>query len=350
MLALYYRNVHEALPEALTTLINEGDTNDSRNGPVLEMHCPVATTYSHPQERVGFWSLRDANPFFHFFESLWMLAGRNDVAFPEKFNKNFGQYSDDGITFHGAYGHRWRNHFDLQHSVMESNDQLRVIIDEFKKNNLSRRCVLQMWDSKVDLAKDGKDLPCNTQAYFWIRHKYSDPKEPKVLHMTVTNRSNDIIFGCYGANAVHFSFLQEYLAQMIGVGIGNYIQFSNNWHCYTDFPIFKKLQPMLNFNDDWSGKDNPYVTGEVSPMPLVTNPETFDMDLELFMRDPIFCDLSNAFLMFTAKPMYKAYEAFKGNSADRVDIALDHIESVQAPDWHKACKEWLERRHSLISR
>ena len=340
MLALDYRNVHEALPNALSILKTEGDLNDSRNGPVLEYYCPVATTYSHPQERVGFWPIRDANPFFHFFESLWMLAGRNDVAFPQKFNKNFGQYSDDGETFHGAYGHRWRQHFEF--------DQLKTIIEMFKENDLSRRVVLQMWDADADLNRTGKDIPCNTQCYFWIRHRYANPEEPKVLHMTVINRSNDIIFGCYGANAVHFSFLQEYLAQMIGVEIGNYVQFSNNWHCYTDFPVYKRLLPILDLHSEWGGKDNPYTTEEVKPMPLVSHPNTFDLDLKLFLEDPIFCDVSNEFLMYVARPMYKAYEAFKGNHADRVGIALKIIKEVKASDWRKACREWLNRRHNLI--
>lgn len=331
MLTLDYRNVQEALPAALQILISEGDKNESRNGPVLEYNCPVVTTYSHPQERVGFWPVRDANPFFHFFESLWMLAGRNDVAFPQKFNKNFGKYSDDGITFHGAYGYRWREHF--------STDQLIEIIDIFKENPLSRRVVLQMWDCYADLAKDKKDIPCNTQCYFWIRNE--------LLHMTVLNRSNDIIYGCYGANAVHFSFLQEYFASMIGVGIGNYIQFSNNWHCYPEFEVFKKIQSITDFEYDWGGKDNPYVTGEVSPMNLINHPDTFDLDLEIFLADPIFCDVSNWFLMSVAKPMYSAYEVFKGNHDNRVGMALEYAERIGASDWKKACVEWLKRRHNL---
>jgi len=328
MLVLNYRNVHEALPHALRTLVADGSSNDSRNGPVLEYPTPVATTYSHPQERVGFWPLRDANPFFHFFESLWMLAGRNDVAFPQKFNNKFGQYSDDGVTFHGAYGYRWRNHFD--------HDQLKTIIGMLQVNPLSRRVVLQMWDAHTDLNRNSKDLPCNTQCYFWIR----DDK----LNMTVSNRSNDIIYGCYGANAVHFSFLQEYLAQMIGVGIGRYIQFSNNWHCYTEFPVFAKVLPITDFDQYWENIENPYLNGEASAMDLISDPLCFDLDLEIFLAEPIFCDVRNNFIMEVAKPMYRAYESFKGNSSERIDIALEQAGLITAPDWKKACVEWLRRR------
>ena len=53
---------------------------DSRNGRVIVLDEPVLMTYSHPCERVLFNQARDCNPFFHVYEALWMLAGRNDVA------------------------------------------------------------------------------------------------------------------------------------------------------------------------------------------------------------------------------------------------------------------------------
>jgi len=62
MLTLDFRNVHQALPEALAHLVHEGDSNDSRNGSVLEYYCPVVTTYTHPQERVGFWQFYITSP------------------------------------------------------------------------------------------------------------------------------------------------------------------------------------------------------------------------------------------------------------------------------------------------
>ena len=68
--------------------------------------------------------------------------------------------------------------------------------------------------------------PCNTQIYFWSRNGK--------LNMTVANRSNDMIWGAYGANAVHMSFLQEYVASMCGVKCGIYTQFTHNLHAYLD--------------------------------------------------------------------------------------------------------------------
>src|ERR1041385_2620797 len=103
MHTLYVRNVHEALPRAIEHLLSEGIERDSRNGPVLMTEYPVTTVYTLPCERVLFHPQRDANPFFHLYEALWMIAGRRDLKPLLRYARNMGNYSDDGETLHGAY-------------------------------------------------------------------------------------------------------------------------------------------------------------------------------------------------------------------------------------------------------
>src|ERR1039457_2230941 len=98
------RNVNDALASGLEYLADKGVEEQSRNGPVIVAPGPVTTVYERPLERVLFSPLRDANPFFATMESLWMLAGHNDVVFPAYFAKNMMNYSDGGVTLHGAYG------------------------------------------------------------------------------------------------------------------------------------------------------------------------------------------------------------------------------------------------------
>ena len=50
--------------------------------------------------------------------------------------------------------------------------------------------------------------------------------------MTVCNRSNDMLWGAYGANAVHMSMLQEYLASRLEIAVGEYTQISDSFHVY----------------------------------------------------------------------------------------------------------------------
>ena len=196
------RNAHEMLPMALDRLFQIGRRRESRNGPVLQLMGPTVLCYERPLERVLFWPQRDANPFFHLMEALWMLAGRNDVEFVKRYASRMGDYSDDGVTLNGAYGHRWRRRFGV--------DQLRCVATNLQRNPECRRQVVSMWDTEWDvLNQDSKDVPCNTHAYF-------SRDESGALDMTVCNRSNDLVWGCLGANAVHFSFLLEYMAGLIG--------------------------------------------------------------------------------------------------------------------------------------
>lgn len=200
-----YRNINDAfkdLVEGIHTKRIPTRVRDSRNGPVLQIEEPVIITYEKPRERVLFNKGRDCNPFFHLFESLWMLAGRNDVAPLRYFNSNIANYSDDGETFNGSYGYRWRSHlpnwkpkpymektgtsnaeFDTNlagHKVFkdyDSIDQLDVLIKHLQEKPESRRAVLQMWNVEDDLLKvdTSRDVACNLSVLFSIR-------EDKNLH------------------------------------------------------------------------------------------------------------------------------------------------------------------------
>jgi len=332
------RNVNDALLIGLQALQSEGVERDSRNGPVRVFAGPVTTLYKHPEERVVFYPERDANPYFHFMESLWMISGRRDVDWISRFSSNIANYSDDGVTFHGAYGYRWRNHFVAEKDLLNSEndnvlDQLATIANLLNINPDDRRIVLQMWDAEVDLGFEGKDFPCNLMATFRI-NPYGK------LDMTVFNRSNDMIWGAYGANAVHFSMLQEVMAAWVGVPMGSYWQVSTNFHAY-HFTLEKHAGLM-----DISPGFDPYELGEVSPLPVVNGPiEQWFQDLQMFMDVGPAIGLQDKFFKKTAVPMLQSWDAWK----DREDPehhgkALNFANQILAPDWRKACVEWLERR------
>ena len=75
------RNVNDGFIKALDKIETEHIVLESRAGEVMEFPTPVTTVYKNPTERVLFEEIRDANPFFHFMESVWMLAGRNDLEY-----------------------------------------------------------------------------------------------------------------------------------------------------------------------------------------------------------------------------------------------------------------------------
>jgi thymidylate synthase len=329
MLVINCRNVNDGFIRGLD-LLNEfrDDIRDSRGGYVVEAPCPVATVYRHPEERVLFEPIRKANPFFHFMESLWMLGGRNDLDYVMKYNKRMKDYSDDGIILHGAYGHRWREHF--------GGDQVEMVIQRLKMDSNDRRCVVQMWDPLVDLNRAGVDVPCNISIYFKIRDDG--------LLMTVSNRSNDIIWGTFGANAVHMSMLHEYVASAIGIRIGPYTQISDSFHAYTN--VFDDMHAKLEAEDAfdyYTMKEsiNPYQNKAITPYPMMTVPQNlWDVDLVDFLNRKPFGDevFHDEFFTEVACPLQDAWYCYKKGEYKE---ALVEVQRCEATDWCTAGFDWL---------
>lgn len=326
-------NVHEALPEGCRLMREKGVPTSTRNGPARVLPSPLTTVYSSPKQRVLFWRERDANPFFHFFECLWMFAGRRDVKWIAEFSSNIANYSDDGVTFNGAYGHRWRRFFGF--------DQLEQIIQRLRADPNCRRQVLAMWSARDLKHQDTKDVPCNTQAFFQVS-PYGK------LDLMVTNRSNDLIWGAYGANAVHFSFLLEVMAALIDVPMGRYIQVSMNTHVYDHhWPLVLSLAnqaPDVMSGGRHEHKD-PYMLLEVEAYPVVDRPNNWMADIGAFM-DGATRGYSNPFFTEVALPLLDSWRTWKAmkDRPKRIDAALEPLAHCAATDWRRAAREWLERR------
>jgi thymidylate synthase len=142
----------------------------SRNGQVLAIEEPMMITYEKPLERVLFNQARDTNPFALLYESLWMLAGRQDVGSLAFYTPRFLEFSDDGNILNDAYGRRWRCAPTVRSKLMEDPcalgtdlmqgrypevDQLDLLVAHLKASPDSRRAVLQMWTVEDDLLKVG---------------------------------------------------------------------------------------------------------------------------------------------------------------------------------------------------
>lgn len=329
------RNPHQGLPELLDRIDHIGVVRDSRNGPVIMFPELCVIEYEKPIERVLYWAERDANPFFHLAESLWMLSSRRDVKFVEQFVKRMRNFSDDGKNFHAAYGFRWRKHF--------GKDQLSLIIEGLKKNKDCRRQVLGIWDVKKDLGKEGLDTPCNISATFQIN---INGELDVVSHV----RSHDSVMGAMGANIVHFSILQEYIAAGIGVPMGKYWQVSSNLHVYmNDFEKYKCLADMAS--DPYRTVPRcPYTSVGTDLRSVIETTTVVDLpikeweeDLKMWMKNPNKVGLRSQFFLRTATPMINAHRAYKKND---IDGAIEIIESqmFERSDWKKASLEWLVRR------
>jgi thymidylate synthase len=415
-----FRGVNPAFKFMVELIADDGKgalplrRSPSRYGDVIVCDEPVTITYNNPRERVLFNEARDANPFFHIYEALWMLVGRNDVAPLLYYNSRMKEFSDDGKTLNGAYGRRWRGASGPPKLIpegceqprgyyREGVDQLKVIINHLRDNPTSRRAVLQMWNVEDDLLRIGgkctcgadrsgpsaeahdrdcaevtgsKDVACNLSVMFslrevpehygnWERQGNLGPDNPLALDMTVTNRSNDMVWGMLGANFVHFTFLQEYVAAALGVEVGRYHHFTNNLHAYTD-P--KRWEPEKwlrwyceagNDNCEWEefqgyGYKDSQTEREIQPgIALVKDRATFDAELpefvERFSKNPHGGGMwREPFLATVAQPALLAYHyGYKEHTEGYPvanSIATHWLNMIAADDWRVACTSWIKRR------
>jgi thymidylate synthase len=319
MNTLTCRNVNDGFESALHLMKVAGVRQNSRNGPVLTLPGPVIVEFRHPKERVHLCPVRDANPYFHVMEAMWMLAGRKDVHWPSLFASNIRKYSDDGVDLSGAYGYRWRFQFGV--------DQIAKVVNHLNLDRDTRRATIAMWDPSQDarLLNDGLDVPCNTHLYF--------RPEGDRLHMTVCNRSNDLVWGLFGANVVHMSFLHELVAAATNFEVGSYYQMTNNLHVY---------------EQHWSLVESPPVA---VPYPDIDGVEFFDQSLNRFYTDlSVFMNYSSSPQEFyhsqewfkrVLYPMKVSWGAYKDKDRSKAeDFANQICDSL----WRRACLEWLGRR------
>jgi hypothetical protein len=329
--SLRVRNVNEALPLGLQMLSKYGNPAESRGLHTLRVNGPVSTIYERPEERVLFDSIRDANPFFHLIESLWILGGSNRIDLPRMFLGNIERFSDNGVTFHGAYGHRLRRAFGF--------DQIIKAIEMLVSKPDTRQCVLSIWHPQMDMGTNTKDMPCNDLIMLDVVNGR--------LNMTVCNRSNDAIWGAYGANAVQFSMLQEFIAIYAKLERGFYVQQSNNYHVYTDNPFWLKFRQGEYVHGHVY---NPYTTEQVHARPIAQN--TMDAVLLLADCEGMCLQVENgeelrtfeyrsSFGQQVVSPAVRGYELYKMKC---YESALDALEEVAAPDWRLAMQQWVGRR------
>ena len=369
---LKFRNVNDAFTTFVRGFaagsvegLGEVVRRPSRNGGVLVIDEPVLVTYSRPRERVLFNAARDANPFFHLYHSLWLLAGRNDVAAPSYYVKKFADYSDDGLTQNASYGHRWRNALTETGNAFYDPayvDQIKEIGYHLTNAPNSRRAVLQMWNVVDDLLnvggrepgdKGSKDVCCNLSVMFSLRDALSNrvgatgPCPFKVLDMTVTNRSNDLVWGMLGEDYVTFTVLQEYLAAKLGVEVGVYNHFTNNLHCYE-----WNWKP-----DEWLAWAEKYCDNEYASQGPKESPAVFSLFRDIDMFDfelPKFVEYNSKtpenlkptswgclFLNSVAQPMMNAFHMHK---LDDYAGAEYRLKEIVADDWRLAATNWIRKR------
>ena len=183
---------------------------------IIDMDDPIITT---PERKLSY--------SFMFGEAAWMLEGKNDVESVSKYVDGVKRFSDDGITFFGAYGPKIIT-------------QTSYVVDTLTKDKDSRQAVLNIWRENP---RSSKDIPCTLSLQFFLREASDD----LWLHTVATMRSNDAWLGT-PYDTFNFSAISFYIAchlNKVGVKckLGSLNIQAGSRHIYeTDF---KKLEKVL---------------------------------------------------------------------------------------------------------
>lgn len=220
---LNYRNATEALPDLMRYVLNYGASVPSRNGNTFEL-AMNQITLTDPWPLAITTPERKASIAAQIAETMWILAGRNDIGWLSAYLPQAHKFSDDGATWRGGYGPRIRAFGILdKHGDYCTQDQLQHVINLLQEDPNTRRAVISLYDPAID-TQPGKDIPCNNWLHFLPRGEKLD------LHVAI--RSNDLMWGWSGINAFEWGALLAIVAGLTGLKRGSLTFSISSLHLY----------------------------------------------------------------------------------------------------------------------
>lgn len=209
-----YKNISYAVVGSVQDLLRDGADVVVKDKLTKEL-IARSTRLERPLERYLFVPRRNHDITSQFAESMWVLAGRNDIGWLQKYLPRAPNFSDDGFTWRGGYGPRLR-----QWSGVDQIDAVRKLLLADRE---TRQAVMVLFDPALDF-QPSKDIPCNNWLGWIIRDNQ--------LHMLATLRSNDVWWGFSGANAFEWSILHELLAFWVEADVGRADYLAMSFHLY----------------------------------------------------------------------------------------------------------------------
>ena len=169
-------------------------------------------------------------------ENLWFLSGSTDIRLLQKHGCKFWDPWADPKTSKvpSAYGNFWR-HFPTTSSDPNSNeiafnDQIAWVIEEIKRNPMSRRLVVSAWSPGN--AQHSNLPPCHA---FWVLNTQYDDRGQARLCLHLTQRSADIALGV-PYNIAGYAFLLHLICRFTGMQAGDFGHTLIDAHIYTAKP------------------------------------------------------------------------------------------------------------------
>ena len=300
----------------------------SRCGPTREI-LHAAISVSAPRQR---WVVARNPPMsiaFALAEVIWIMAGRNDSAFLNYFNRELPKYAGSGPIYHGAYGYRLRKRLKI--------DQMERAYQALTKNPDSRQIVLQIWDVTDDLpTAEGlplaADIPCNIVSILKVRGG--------ALEWTQIMRSNDIFRGL-PYNFVQFTSMQEILAGWLKINVGSYNHVSDSLHIYERDLKEMESEPLLNQIENSDSLALPKHDFDLVLSELECNSNSIIDDS--ITAEALLVSVRSCKLPVTYRNILCVLSAEGARKRKRPDLAGEIMELCTNPAYNKLWGRWASR-------
>lgn len=185
-----------------------------------------------------------------FGELLWFLRGSTNVAWLHENNISiWDEWAGPDGELGPIYGYQWRSWPTPDGGHV---DQIKAVIESIRTNPDSRRHIVSAWN--VGQLSEMALPPCHAFFQFYV----ADGK----LSCQLYQRSADVFLGV-PFNIASYALLTHLIAQLAGLGVGEFVHTLGDTHLYLNHLDQARLQ----------------LTREPRPLPkLVLNPEIRDID------------------------------------------------------------------------
>lgn len=326
-LGLEEENLNQLFHETLWQILANGEEVVTRGLKSKELH-PYLCVLSNPLKRTLLYPGRGNNPFATLAETMWVLAGRNDVEWLKFFLPRAPDFSDDGKVWRAGYGPRireWslrryeRNWHIASDKVIDTDcrfkvDQVEWVVKQLQKDLYTRQAVISIWDPAEECTVEKtKDYPCNDWLHFMVRNDKLDCE--------VVVRSNDVLWGFSAINVYEWTVLQEIIAAALGIEVGKYYHYTSSMHMYENH--WEKGEKLLKYYPDEEDTYNlpvfKFCNGTIDISKYLRDIELLCKVLQL---DTIFETVKHPELV----EVYKILKAYAGAKSD--DLQWEKYEPI----------------------
>ena len=163
------------------------------------------------------------------YELLWFITGSTNVQFLQENGVSiWDEWADAEGELGPVYGKQWRRWQKPDGSVV---DQLAEVVEQLRRNPDSRRLLVSAWNV-ADIPSMALP-PCHAFFQFYV----ADNK----LSCQLYQRSADVFLGV-PFNIASYALLTHMVAQVCGLGVGEFVHTMGDAHLYLNHLEQAKLQ------------------------------------------------------------------------------------------------------------